>query len=341
MSTIIIESKTTGGLLQGVQRWQRVYRRKPVDKSTPLPYLVYGHTFKPEYTGNALSDLTMRGYGIQNPTIARAYAKAYDKFVEKAKQDATIQMGANLAEAKETLDMIASRAGQLLTLARDLKRGKLPFGRKKRREASRRDPLWKKPGGWWLEYHFAWAPLISDIYTGCEMLSSPVWDLTPVKERGAASDRIDRSHGRDWRVAEVDISEIKATVTIQGNVRVTNPNLYLLNRVGLINPASVAWEVVPFSFAVDWFLPVSAYLSSYTDSVGWQLERGIVSMKDTCKSTHVIDGSDSRPSQAERFQRDVVTSLQIPGLFDRRGNGIRSITRGATAIALLVGFLRG
>lgn len=327
---------------------QWVYSYEPKDTSKPLPYLRYGNVSSTRNSQKALYDLTASGYGLSNPVIARAYAKAYDKFVDSAKQDLSIQMGANLAESKQTLEMIANRGFQLLELARNLRRGKIPRSlRKKSLKRKWSGRGWAQvPGGWWLEYHFAWSPLLDDICTGAKMLSEPVWEFNPITARGSSTERIDRSHPRDWRFAEVDVSSINAFVGIRGNARVTNPNAYLLNRVGMINPASVAWEVIPFSFAIDWFLPVSSFLSSYTDQVGWSVDRLHISMKDTCDNSWIVQNpwdtpeNNMRFSKAYRFQRDTPGSLPIPGLFDRRGTGIRSLTRGATAIALLVGFLR-
>lgn len=327
---------------------QWVYSHEPINKVLPLPYLTYGNKSSTNNSKRALNDLVSGGHGLQNPVIRRAYASAYDKFVDQAKQGLSIQMGANLAESKKTLEMIATRGYQLLDLARNLRRGRVPKWLKKKaikKKVSGRG--WAQtPGGWWLEYHFAWSPLLGDIHTGMKMLSEPVWDLTPITARGSATERIDRSHPRDWRFAEYDVSHIKAFVGVRGNCRVINKNAYLLNRVGLINPATVAWEVVPFSFAIDWFLPVSTFLNSYTDQVGWSVERLSLSMKDECSNTWIIQNEWDTPennirlSDAYRFQRELPSSLAIPGLFDRRGTGIKSLTRGATAISLLLGFLR-
>lgn len=59
---------------------------------------------------------------------------------------------------------------------------------------------------------------------------------------------------------------------MQTRVRVTNPNLLLFNQLGLVNPAYVLWDAVPFSFVADWFLPVGRYLQSYSDWVGLHLD---------------------------------------------------------------------
>jgi hypothetical protein len=64
---------------------------------------------------------------------------------------------------------------------------------------------------------------------------------------------------------------------------VNNPNTLLMNQMGFINPASIAWEAVPFSFVVDWFANVGQVLNSATDFVG-------LSMKNpfTTKFQHIV-----------------------------------------------------
>lgn len=178
------------------------------------------------------------------------------------------------------------------------------------------------------------------------MLSEPTWEVTPIRSTGRETLKINRSHPRDWRFAEVDVSQIEAYVRLQGLSYITNPNAFLLNRVGLINPVQVAWQLTPLSMFVDWWWNVSAFLGSYTDQVGWSLKNGQVGFKDTCANTYVSENpydtpeNNVRPSRAWRFQRELISSLPIPPLSTRGGSGIRSITRGTTAIAVLVGFLR-
>jgi hypothetical protein len=33
--------------------------------------------------------------------------------------------------------------------------------------------------------------------------------------------------------------------------------------LGMVDPLQVAWEIVPYSFVVDWFLPVGSFLSAW------------------------------------------------------------------------------
>ena len=52
------------------------------------------------------------------------------------------------------------------------------------------------------------------------------------------------------------------------SIYVTNPNRYLLQQMGLANPLLVAWELVPFSFVVDWVADVGTSLGGITDLLG-------------------------------------------------------------------------
>lgn len=47
--------------------------------------------------------------------------------------------------------------------------------------------------------------------------------------------------------------------------------------LGLLDPLTLAWELIPFSFVVDWFLPVGTYLSQLTALNGLTLMNGFTS----------------------------------------------------------------
>jgi hypothetical protein len=51
-----------------------------------------------------------------------------------------------------------------------------------------------------------------------------------------------------------------------------------MSQSGFTNPVSLAWELLPFSFVVDWFLPIGPYLESL-DSWG-----GLI-LLDGCETT--------------------------------------------------------
>jgi hypothetical protein len=60
---------------------------------------------------------------------------------------------------------------------------------------------------------------------------------------------------------------------------VPNEFLKTLSEGGITNPALVAWELLPWSFVVDWFLPIGNFISSWDAVAGLQYQKGA---KTTC-----------------------------------------------------------
>lgn len=115
----------------------------------------------------------------------------------------------------------------------------------------------------WLKLQYGWLPLLQDAYGAAQSLahhlSSPFTQSYRVrcrKEESGTATRVvtelytastpwTRSHGRSIiaRVTENSDSSIAA-------------------KLGLLDPEIVAWELVPFSFVVDWFIPIGSYLQA-------------------------------------------------------------------------------
>lgn len=56
-----------------------------------------------------------------------------------------------------------------------------------------------------------------------------------------------------------------------------NPMLHELQSIGLVNPVQLAWNLVPYSFVADWFLPVGDYLQAWTAPLGLAFLGGSIS----------------------------------------------------------------
>jgi hypothetical protein len=257
----------------------------------------------------------------------------------------------NWRERQQSLDMIEKRANQLLSFATAVKRRDFNGIKRslgivkitKKAEAKRAADLF-------LEFHFGWDPLIQDIGNAVEILQSPLRDK-PVKARGKAIREnivFTRDYGSivNGHYTSHQSAFIRAItqVTVSATVKVTNPNLYRANQLGFLNPATVAWELVPFSFVVDWFVPVGDFLNSFTEYCG-------LDFKDPCYFETVKTPAWSSQSWYDptpgKFASQTFTGfwgkriLGIPSvnLNHRRYSGL-SPTRAATAISLLLQGLR-
>lgn len=260
--------------------------------------------------------------------------KAYEKFVGSIHETATLQL--LLAERREAAGMILNRVLTLRKAWLALRSGRfkeflktLDVPPKKKHRGVVRVRA-KQASAYWLEYWFGWSPFVSDIFTAVDLLDSPYPMVKASKVSG--STRIVKE-GYHHRVEEVTRCKITADVSI------SNPMLYRASQFGVINPALVAWELVPFSFLVDWFIPVGNYLRSYTDFVGLELQNACHSylVRGVSEYGYNINRQPSRPVTTKAGFTAFTRSTGIPGpsITVTLPNRL-SVTRGATAISLLV-----
>lgn len=217
-------------------------------------------------------------FGTRN----QAKFKAWMRFKEQLGEQS--EMAVNFAQWKQAVSMITLRALQLFRFTRELKRGNLkhaagllgmpepPKGAKHRHA--------KNISSQWLEYSYGWKPLVQDIGNAIDILQGePKFG----RARGRASSPMELVHIPPpflWTTGTKQM--FKARVQYDAFVRVNNPNLALANQLGFVNPATVAWELVPFSFVVDWFAPVGEFLSGWTDLIGFEVTDASTSIQEQC-----------------------------------------------------------
>lgn len=274
----------------------------------------------------------------QHLAMQRAWARFRDSCYD------TASIGTALAESRESADLISSRAKQLGSAFLALKRGrfrqftKLLQVRPLKKDRKTRWTRPKDASSIWLEYWMGWAPMVGDIYSASKVLTREFPDVV-ITEFASAPFR-SSINVKDVVYQHYANHAGVAGVKYQGVVRVTNPNLALAEQLGLTNPAVVAWELVPFSFIVNWFIPVQSMLSSYSFGMGME----VTNQEQTIRTR--VAGSElrineymqvewSNDSKATFFSRRVGEfSLPPRLLFDPPSS--LSITRAATAIGLLV-----
>lgn len=211
------------------------------------------------------------------------YAHAYERLKSKVADRAELLL--TLADLNRSLQMIHNRLLQLKRFTGALKRRNF-------KEASRQlhlDGVPKRvsPSKYvadnYLEYHFGWSPLIGDIYSAVKVLQSPINNIVV---SGKAHGDMLKEFSQPYRKVEnptaiypsLTYDEVNhyrtgtPRVRMGCSVAVTNPNLWLANQIGLVNPLAVAWDRIPFSFVADWFVNVSQFLQLGTDFLGLTLE---------------------------------------------------------------------
>lgn len=194
-----------------------------------------------------------------------------------------------------------------------------------------------------LEYNFGWAPLIGDIFSAFEELSSP---LPGGRAYGSAG------QGCSWERIQYQSGWSKDYYIYTGSIRyqcysevyLSNPNMFLLNQLGLTNPAVVAWELIPFSFLWDWCFDIGNYLESFTDWVGVSVDNP--GFSTFCRGTveHITEDYYS-PEWNQLYLHNVIESSRTPSIpkpvpnLEVQANIGNSLTRAVNAASLLTQFL--
>lgn len=209
------------------------------------------------------------------PSEQKADAKALQVFVNQIRQvQTTFQGGVFLGELGETIRMLTSPAkslreglaGYLATLKkrkRSLKRVSL-----KKRLASANRIL----ADTWLEYSFGWKPTLHDIDDAAKLLanrlaSSPKWQ--PVFARGVdeytASNRVESLSGSLIQSISHRVDYVtRQEVLYRGQVSLEHPYTKMTyhSGLGLNDFVPTVWELIPYSFLVDYFANIGAIISA-------------------------------------------------------------------------------
>lgn len=286
--------------------------------------------------------------GIPERNLSQAVLKARDSF--RSKVGPAAMAAVNLAEYRSSMSMIGDRAAQLYRFTRYLRRFELikaarelnisPNAVDRRRVEGLLKA--KRFGNAWLEYHLGWSPLIDDIGNCVDLLQSPL-PRKLVKAGasvGASEYYNDQFPKNPYGYYTNTVWKLK--VQLIADISVTNPNLFRANRLGFTNPAVVAWELVPFSFVVDWFVPVGSFLSQFNDFVGMGLTQPATTFK--LERLHTWKGFNGKPENPSEWRilearaEKVIRNQGIDTTLTLRPRLPWSLspTRAATAVSLLL-----
>lgn len=218
---------------------------------------------------------------------------AANKLIDKILQH-DFNLSVSVAEGKEALRYIGQKLTKIATSLKHLKKGDL------------KRALWTLgfKGGigklidslpsYWLQYRYAIMPIVYDVNGALEYLESlqkprslkvkarsRVPLALPTTERPYMGTTRFWQNRRFWTSTQIGVT-LDPTVDYNG--------------IEFSNPYTVAWELTPFSFIVDWILPIGDYLrarwffnyASYSDGYIARYTRW-----DTGFMSHYYDGTNA------------------------------------------------
>jgi hypothetical protein len=234
----------------------------------------------------------------------------------------SFDLGVNIAEATKSYGTIVSNVQSIGRALLDLKHGNFT-GALRSLGARRRGPRghWdtrsldsKDLSGRWLETQYAFLPLVSQSYEAAKAF-----------EAVTGPRRLRFSVGSSAKRATIEGSDSLPNYSMPWNLSFSKrliaelyEELSLQRSLGLVNPAEIAWEVVPYSFVVDWFLPIGSYISAW-GVIPALRGRFITAMRGAIKNGPINDftvlknyaSSGCHQSRIE-YSRVISGSLSVP-----------------------------
>lgn len=188
------------------------------------------------------------------PTVAAQvsspYNDALEQFYSRIK-GSDLNLAVDVAERRQLYRMLSDlylSTRRIKKTIRRIAQGKLAF-----------------VGNSWLAYQYGIRPTISTAYGLLK------WSYRNAQRKVSVSARSTKVsegqgivpvYGENWVVK----SKRSSRVLIKAQFSIGDETLFNASRLTSLNPLAIAWELVPYSFVVDWFLDVGSYLQSFEAS---------------------------------------------------------------------------
>lgn len=275
-------------------------------------------------------------------------------------KDQKVNLAQAFAERQQTLDLLAATAVKIAESFNNLKKGNVVAAaralgginpsrkmKKKFRKEFERDPKQAAANGW-LALQYGWKPLLDDVYGLAELTAQRV-----VKEiRGSAQASTRRTYERiipcsfgDYGLfTGVARQKVTYIVKYKCSYWTTSDATHLLTQIGLSNPALIAWELTPYSFVADWFIPIGNWISTFDATLGLAFRSGSKSVikqydttwevlkgtSDASADLSAVASSRRLTDQVDRTVLSAFPSVTLPSF-----KNPLSLTHAANALALL------
>lgn len=230
--------------------------------------------------------------------------KVEQSVLEKVKQQ-SVNVAVAAAESGKSVAMIVTLLVRVMNAWKQARSGNfagaaLTLAGQTRGRGRLRRP--KDAAKSWLELQYGWLPLLSDIYGLCKELQTKRGrgEFRVFKSKATMEDSTVEMYQPNSEYIDKRSFTTKATAIALVKCSRSDPQFQTMQAIGLTNPMLVLWELVPFSFVLDWAIPVTKFLGQFDSSVGWLYHSGSLT-KITEASVDVERGS-AKPAGYKRHE---------------------------------------
>ena len=233
--------------------------------------------------------------GVYLPYLSTALGVNYGQVVNKILSNLSqnkVNIAQFFAEREQTKNLVASTAHRIADSLLALRKGNFAGAARNLLGSKGSRGIGRGIGGipeQWLALQYGWKPLLSDVYGACEELAALTTGVEPeaYSAKGHATTSLEKISydvpGDGGWVPPMKWSNTSAQIRGFGvvNAKVGAQVMSIASRTGIANPIKLEWELLPYSFVVDWFYPVGDFLDQCNATDGFQFLSGYIVQKVT------------------------------------------------------------
>lgn len=171
----------------------------------------------------------------------------------------SFNLAVSAAEGKKTVSMVSDALQSIGGAVLDLKRGRFESAARRFGVSPRSSRLSQKDvAGRWLELQYGWLPLLSDVYEASKAYEA----LTKKPRKNLVRVNYTRRFIHNSSESQPNWSCEGPAMAGKRIIYEMTEQMSTERSLGLTDPLSVAWELIPYSFVVDWFIPIGTYLEN-------------------------------------------------------------------------------
>lgn len=302
------------------------------------------------------------GAGFDSPSVSSAH---YKNMRSKALTRALSDLGSrkaglaeNLVQMGKTVDSIADIATDVVKVVKALNglrkgqiKGILDLNARALKALVRNKKVPKRIANYWLSYWYGFKPLYSDAVGLMEILTDLSKPALLIHGRGRA-DKQGQSmfigspvnNLTDPAFSITDTIKLEFECNLTGRLYLNGNAIRALQRASLTDPLGLAWELIPFSFVIDWIVPVGETLAGYSAGHGLRFQGGHITSRYSRLAIGTTAPSHQKGAVALSYiegfgiDRQVLLTFPVGEFYEK--TFFTGASRWATIAALITGATR-
>jgi len=212
-------------------------------------------------------------------------------FLSAVKDDTSVSVAQNLIEYDQSVKLVTRNIERIVNTVIGFKKAfkgewaSLLKGDAKNvkwsREGKFHKPITKRPGvirhlgaqvpEAWLEVQYGWVPGMNDVMDAMRLIDHfNQNDLYWISKEFRKSSHSDGGFFRLYGSSSTLSIPLRTrnTCLVHGDYRLSTSYMAPFSALGIATPADLVWEEIPFSFIVDWFMPIGNWLNTFDADCG-------------------------------------------------------------------------